>query len=326
MISRREHLIALGAIALTAPLVSFAQQQGKVWRIGLLHVGLDHVPPALDGLKEGLKAVSYDEGRNIYFDFHNLADADAARATAQQFVREKVDMIVAFENLPIQAAKDATSEIPILMLNLSDAVADGFVQSLSHPGGNITGCTGSGDMPAKELELLKEFIPSLERPLLLFSDDDPASLRWVGYARQAAHALHLQLVERQAKHATDIQSIFAPFKSGEADSVFVCSPHLRLEFGALIIDQASKLRLPLVGYRTGWVERGALFSYSPDFRAVGRLDMARQAAQILNGVKPVNLPVEQISRFELVINKKTAKALDVKIPHSILLRADKVIE
>jgi putative ABC transport system substrate-binding protein len=284
------------------------------------------VPPALYGLKEGLKAVGYDEGTNIYFDFHNLADADAARATAQQFVREKVDMIVAFENLPIQAAKDATSEIPILMLNLSDAVADGFVQSLSRPGGNITGCTGSGDMPAKELELLKEFVPSLERPLLLFSDDDPASLRWVGYARQAARALHLQPVERQAKYATDVQSIFARLKPGEVDSVFICSPHLRLEFQALILDQASKLRLPLVGYRTGWVERGALFSYSPDFRVVGQLDMARQAAKILNGVKPANLPVEQISRFELVINKKTAKALDIKIPQSILLRADKVIE
>jgi len=250
----------------------------------------------------------------------------AARTTVREFVRNKVDLIVAFENLPIQAAKDATAEIPIIMLNLSDAVADGFVESLARPGGNITGFTASGEMPAKELELLKELIPSLKRPLLLFADDDPASLRWVDHARRAARVLNLQPVERQAKRATDVQRIFSELKPGEVDSVFICSPHLRIEFHALILDEASKLRIPLVGYRAGWVERGALFSYSPDVRAVGRLDMARQAAKILKGVKPADLPVEQISQLELVINKKTATALGIKIPNSMLVRATKVIE
>ena len=325
MITRRKLIITLGAGAL-APLASFAQQQGKVWRVGLFHVGLDHVPPALDGMREGLKALGYEEGKNIAFDFRNLADMDAARATVREFVRDKVDLIVAFENQPIQAAKDATREIPIIMLNLSDAVADGFIQSLAHPGGNITGFTGSGEMPAKELELLKDFMPSLKRPLLLFADDDPASLRWLGHARQAARVLHLQPVERQAVRAADVERVFARLKPGEVDSVFICSPHLRLEFHALIQDQATKRRLPLVGYRAGWVERGALFSYSPDFRAVGKLDMARQAAKILKGVKPADLPVEQISQLELVVNKKTADVLGIKIPNSILVRATKIIE
>jgi len=326
MSTRGELLIALGAGALTSPFRSFAQQQGKVWRVGLFHVGLDHVPPALDGLKEGLKALGYEEGKNITYDFRNLADMKAARTTVGEFVRNKVDLIVAFENLPIQAAKDATAEIPIIMLNLSDAVADGFVKSLARPGGNITGFTASGEMPAKELELLKEFIPSLKRPLLLFADDDPASLRWVDHARRAAQVMNLQPVERQAKRAVDVQRIFSQLKPGEVDSVFICSPHLRIEFHGLILDEASKLRIPLVGYRAGWVERGALFSYSPDVRAVGRLDMARQAAKILKGAKPADLPVEQISQLELVINKKTATALGIKIPNSILLRATKVIE
>jgi len=325
MIKRREILIALGADALAAPLFVFAQQREKIWRIGLFHVGLDHVPPALDGLKEGLKALGYEEGKNITYDFRNLADMKAARTTVGEFVRNKVDLIVAFENLPIQAAKDATAEIPIIMLNLSDAVADGFVKSLARPGGNITGFTGSGEMPAKELALLKEFMPLLKRPLLLFAEDDPASLRWLEHARRAARAMHLEPVERQAARAADVSQVFARLRPGEVDSIFICSPHLRIEFHSLILEQAIRLRLPLVGYRAGWVERGALFSYSPDFRAVGRLDMARQAAKILKGVKPADLPVEQIAQFELVINKKTAAALGITIPNSILVQAVKVI-
>ena len=325
MTTRRNLLIALGAVLL-APLSSLAQQQTKVWRVGLLHVGLDHVPPALDGMREGLKALGYEEGRNIVFDFRNLADMDAARAVAREFVRNKVDLIVAFENQPIQAVKEATSDIPVIMLNLSDAVADGFVRSLSRPGGNITGFTGSGEMPAKELELLKEIMPRLKRPLLLYAEDDPASLRWLGHARQAAHALRLQPIERHAKRAAEVERVFARLKPGEVDSVFICSPHLRLDFHALILDQASRHQLPLVGYRAGWVEQGALFSYSPDFRAVGQLDMARQAAKILKGAKPADLPVEQISQLHLVVNMKTARALGLKIPQSILVRADRVIE
>ncbi|MEO6408148.1 MAG: ABC transporter substrate-binding protein [Burkholderiaceae bacterium] len=320
-------MLTLGAVALVRPFASFAEQsRAKVWRVGLFHVGLDHVPPALDGIREGLKALGYEEGRDITFDFRNLADMNAARTTAREFVREKVDLIVAFENQPIQAAKEATGKIPVVMLNLSDAVADGFVQSLAHPGGNITGFTGTGEMPAKELELLKELVPRLERPLLLFSEDDPASLRWLGYARQAARTLNLQPIERQAMRASDVERVFAQLKPGEVDSVFICSPHLRLDFHALILDQATTRRLPMVGYRAGWVERGALFAYSPDFRAVGRLDMARQIAKILKGVKPADLPVEQISQFQLIVNLKTAKALGISIPQSILLRADRLIE
>jgi putative tryptophan/tyrosine transport system substrate-binding protein len=325
--TRRRILLALGAGALTAPVVSFGQRaRAKVWRVGLFHVGLDHVPPALEGIREGLNALGYQEGRDVTLDFRNLADMNAARATAREFVRDKVDLIVAFENQPIQAAKDATGDIPVIMLNSTDAVADGFVQSLSYPGGNITGFTGTAEMPAKELELLKQLVPRLKRPLLLFAEEDPASLRWLGQVRQAARALQLEPVERHARHASDIERLFAGLKPGEVDSVLICSPHLRLDFHALILEQAVKRRLPLVGFRAGWVERGALFSYSPDFRAVGRQDMAPQIAKILKGVKPADLPVEQISRLQLVVSQKAAKALGITIPQSMLVRADRVIE
>ena len=326
MNNRRKLLVVFVASALTVPLATLAQQKGKVWRIGLFHVGLDHIPPALDGLKEGLKALGCQEGKNIVYDFHNVGDQSAARATAQKFVREKVDLIVAFENVPIQVAKDATNGIPIVMLHMSDPVADGFVKSLSHPGGNITGFTGSGDMQAKELEIFKELVPGLKRPLLLYSDNDPASLRWLAHAREAGHVLRLQLVERQATSQADVERIFANLKPGEVDGIFMCSPHLRMDFHSLVLGLATQYRLPLVGYRAGWVERGALFSYSFDVRQVGRVGMARHIDKILRGAKPSDIPVEQISEFDFVVNRKVARDYGFKIPDSILVRANRVID
>ena len=324
--NRRELLMAVGAAAFSTSAIPLAQQHAKIWRIGLFHVGLDHVPPALDGLKEGLKALGYQEGKNIVYDFHNLADQGAARITAQKFVREKVDLIVAFENVPIQVAKDATNSIPIVMLHMSDPVADGFVKSLSHPGGNITGFTGSGDMQAKELELFKELVPGLRRVLLLYSDGDPASLRWLAHARGAGRVLHLQLVERQATRQADVERIFATLKPGEVDGIFMCSPHLRMDFHSLVLGLATKHRVPLVGYRAGWVERGALFSYSFDVRKVGKVGMARHIDKILRGAKPSDIPVEQISEFDFVVNRRVATEYGLRIPDSILVRANRVID
>jgi putative tryptophan/tyrosine transport system substrate-binding protein len=326
MTTRRLFLMALGGSAVSTSWTALPQERAKVWRIGLFHVGLDHIPPALDGLKEGLRALGYHEGKNVVYDFHNLADQRAARATAQKFVREKVDLIVAFENVPIQVAKEATNRIPIVMLHMSDPVADGFVKSLSHPGGNITGFTGSGDMQAKELELFKELVPGLKRPLLLYSSNDPASLRWLAHAREAGRLLGLQFVEHQATSQADVERIFANLKPGEVDGIFMCSPHLRMDFHSLVLELATQYRLPLVGYRAGWVERGALFSYSVDVGKVGRVGMARHIDKILRGAKPAEIPVEQISEFDFVVNRRVAREYGFKIPDSILMRANRVID
>ena len=312
--------------ALAAPFAALAQQQPKVWRIGLFHVGLDHVPPSLDGLKEGLKALGYVEGKNILLDWRNLADEDAARTTAQEFVRDRVDLIVAFENQTVRAAKAATTEIPVVMMSVNDPVADGFIKSLSHPGGNMTGFAGLGNIPAKEMELFKELMPRLRRPLILFDPHDPASLRWLPELRRAATILKLQMVERQAENQADLERVFAALKPGDADGVFMASANLRTKFPSTILELASKRRLPLVANRKEWVERGALFSYSGDLRANGRAAAARYVDKILKGVKPADLPVEEISQFQLVINGKTAKTFGIKIPNSILVRTDKVIE
>jgi ABC-type uncharacterized transport system substrate-binding protein len=325
MNNRRKLLVALGASALAAPLGAFAQKQPKIWRIGLFHVGLDHVPPSLDGLRDGLKALGYVEGKNLRLDWHNLADEDAARATAQAFVRDRVDLIVAFESQTIDAAHAATRDIPIVILHIADPVADGFIKSLAHPGGNITGFAGMGDIPAKELELFKELMPALKRPLVLFDENDPTSLRWLADLRQAAPKLKLQLIERSATSEADITRVFA-LRLANADGVVIASPHLRVKFHALILELASKRRLPLLAHRGEWVERGALFSYNVDLRAVGLAAAARYVDRILKGTKPADLPVEQVSQYQLIVNRKTAKAYGITIPNTILVRADKVIE
>ena len=151
----------LTTLLLAAPLSAEAQQAPKVWRIGLFHVGLDHVPPSLDPLRRELKALGYEEGKNLRFDWRNLPDEEAARLTAKEFVRQRVDLIVAFENQTVRAAKAATSEIPIVFLHVSDPVADGFVKSLAYPGGNLTGFAGISNVPAKEVEIFKEVVPAL---------------------------------------------------------------------------------------------------------------------------------------------------------------------
>ena len=320
---RRQFLITAGAL-LAAPLVAQAQQPGKAWRIGVLHVG-DHVPPALETLREGLKVMGYEEGKNLLLDFRNFVEEQAARETANEFVKTRVDLIVAFGNPAVRAAKAATSEVPIVFVRATDPVADGFVRSLSRPGGNLTGLSGWGDVLAKQFELYTELMPKLRRVLVVSDSKDPTTPRLLAEIRRAGATLKLQLVEREAQDAVDIERLFASVKRDEVDGVFVVSPNLHIKFSDLMIRLAAGRRLPVPAHRSEWVERGALFSYAPDLRSAGS-DAARYVDKILKGTKPAELPVEQPTRYELVVNLKTAKALSITIPQSVRLRADRVIE
>jgi putative ABC transport system substrate-binding protein len=161
---------------LGAPVVE-AQQQKKIRQLGVFHVGLDHVPGSFQRLKEGLKARGYEEGKNIHLDWRNLPDDEAARKTAEEFVHSKVDVIVAFENQTIRAAKAVNSEIPVVFLHATDPVADGYVKSLARPGGNMTGFVGLRELPDKQMELFKEIVPRLHRLLVLVDYDDPTTGR-----------------------------------------------------------------------------------------------------------------------------------------------------
>lgn len=310
---------------LLVPCASRAQQADKVWRIGLFHVGLDHIPSSLTPLREALKVFGYEEGKNLRLDWRNLPDEAAARQTAQEFVQQRVDLIVAFENQTVRAAQAATSDIPVVFLHVTDPETAGFVHSLAHPGSNLTGLTGFRDLVAKQLELFKEIVPRLQRVLVLSDPTDPVTPRHLAEVRQAADALQLTLVEREAREQADVERVFRSLTRDEVEGVFPVSPNLQTKFSSLMIRLAAERSLPLPGHRTELVKQGALFSYGPDYRAVGR-DAARYVDKILKGTKPADLPVERMSRLGLVINLKVAKALNLIIPPELLFQAEEVIQ
>jgi putative ABC transport system substrate-binding protein len=317
---------SLALVFLAPPLTAGAQQAAKVWRIGLFHVGLDHVPPSLEPLRDGLRALGYEEGKNIRLDWRNLADEEAALKTAREFVRDQVDLIVAFENQTARAAVAATPTIPVVTLHVTDPVADGLVKSMSHPGGNVTGFAGFVfDFPDKQLQLFKEAVPRLRRVAVLVDRHDPVSGRLLLLLRNAAPALKLELLERAASVEADLRPGLTGLAPGGADGVVVASPNLHVKFSSALIRLTGERRLPYLAFRREWVQQGALLSYAPDLASVGRA-AATYVVKILQGAKPADLPVEQPTKFELAINLRTARALGLTIPPTLLLQADHVIK
>jgi putative ABC transport system substrate-binding protein len=320
-------LIGLAVVlALTlAPLVSAEQESSKIPLIGLFHVGLDHDPPGLAPLRESLKRMGYEEGRNIRLDYRNQANEEAARATARAFVQERVDLMVAFENQAVRAARAATSEIPVIFAHVSDPVAAGFVKSIARPGGNLTGVADFvGELQDKRVQMLGEIV-RLRRLLMLTDPTDPATPRLRADIERVAPQLKVQLVERQATTETDVTKVFASLKKGAVDGMVVISPKLITNFPALILRLSLERQIPLAWHRKDLAEQGALFSYGPDFAAVGQ-DIAGYIDRILKGAKPADLPVQQAARLQLVINLRTARTLGLTMPPSVLSRADQIID
>lgn len=327
MIQRRAMLRGLvgSAIGTVLPIASTAQPAGKMWRVGLFHVGLDHDPPGLAPLRESLRQLGYQEGRNIQLDYRNQADEQAARATALAFVSEKVDLIVAFENQAVRAARSATSRIPVLFAHVSDPVHAGFVKSLARPGGNLTGVADYvGELQDKRVQILGEIV-RLRKLLVLIDPTDPATPRLIADLRRVVPELKVQLVERSATTEADVVNVFAGLKVADVDGMIIISPKLTTNFPDLILRLSMERKIPLAHHRKALAEKGALLSYGPNFVAVGQ-DLAGYVDRILKGAKPADLPVHLAARLELVINRKTAAAFGLTIPQSLLLQADQFIE
>ena len=233
---------------------------------------------------------------------------------------------MALENHCVRAAKAATSEIPIVFLHVDDPVANGFVKSLSHPGGNLTGLVTYSVSLAKQVQLFKEVVPRLRRLLVLVDPHDPETERLLREVREASTALKLPLIARNVTDQVDIERVLASVNRRPVVGVFVVSPNLQVRFPSLILRLASERHLPLESNRKEWVQQGALFSYAADLVPIGRAAAVQYIDKILKGTKPADLPVEQPTKFELVINLKTAKALGLTIPPSLLSRADQVIQ
>jgi putative ABC transport system substrate-binding protein len=302
-----------------------AQQPNKVWRVGLSHVGMDHVPPSLEPLRQELKKRGYEEGKNIQLDWRNLPDEDAANVLAKEWVANRIDLIVAFESQTARAAQAATSQIPIVLVHVSDPVADGFGKSMAHPGGNITGFAGIGDVPGKRLELFTELVPKLRRVLILIDPKDPATTRILAEIRTTGKGYKLRLIERNVITEADVRKTFAALKKSDIDGIMPISPNLNVKFPSLMISLATEKGLPFAGYRKEWVEQGALFSYAHDLASVGPL-AADYIDRILKGTKPADLPFQEPSAFEFVVSLKVAKQLKLTLSPNVVARAQKVIQ
>jgi putative ABC transport system substrate-binding protein len=277
--------------------------------------------------RQGLHELGYVEGRNIQIESRWAeGNYDRLPGLAADLVRLKVDVIVTYGTPAAQAAKGATGTIPIVMAAIIDPVASGLVTSLARPGGNITGQSMmSPDLAEKQLQILKELVPKTSRVAVLHNPANPGNAPQVRHAQDAARALGVRLQILGARGPSEIDSAFAAMTAEQAGAVIVLVDAILQSNRARIADLAARHRLPAVYGLHEYAEAGGLLAYGPN-----RLDMFRRAAtyvdRILKGAKPGDLPVEQPSTFTLVINLKTAKALGLTIPPSLLLRADQVIE
>jgi putative ABC transport system substrate-binding protein len=284
--------------------------------------------PNLNAFRQGMRELGYAEGKNIVIEVRYAeAKLDRLPALAAELVNLKVDMIVvAGGTAPTLAAKEATATIPIIMTYVGDPVARGLIVSLARPGGNITGLTSvSPDLAGKRLELLKETVPRLSRVGVLWNPASEGSTANFKETEAAARLFGLQVQSLEARSPAELESAFKTATMGRAHALIVVESPVVGAHRSRIAELATNSRLPtMVGQGRG-VEAGGLMYYGPNFP-----DLHRRAAtyvhKILKGAKPADLPVEQPTKFELVINLKTAKALDLTIPPLVLMRAEKVIK
>jgi putative ABC transport system substrate-binding protein len=325
---RREFITLLGSAAATWPLTTRAQQPaGRVYRVGYLSVSFrEQALYYIKAFEDGLRSLGYRAGENVIIE-SRFANGQLERlpALAAELVRLGVDVIVAATNANVVAAMQATTTIPIVMIGVADPVSGGLVASLARPGGNVTGLasdTGS-EIFGKRFELLKEILPNLSRVGILFNPDVVVNRSRQTSMGEAARALGLNLVLAEARGPDALEPAFATMVRERAQALVMQVDSLLFNYRGQIAEMALRNRLPAVGSSREFA--GFFLTYGSDTP-----DLFRRSAgfvdKIFKGAKPADLPVEQPTKFELVINLKTAKALGVVVPPSLLLRADEVIE
>jgi ABC-type uncharacterized transport system substrate-binding protein len=315
---------AVAGLVVAAPLAAEAQQTGKIYRLGFLRGG----PPLeayVEGLREGLRERGYVDGQNVVVEYRSTDGGfDQLPQLAEELVRSKVDIILASAAPAALAAKKTTASVPIVFVGIYDPVEIGLVPNLVRPGGNMTGlATNVIDFAGKRLELLRGIVPKLRRVAVIWQPANPSNANQLKGAQVAARTLGVQLMPVSVQEPNDFDSAFTTVRG--TDGVLMLESPFFTTHRARLAELALRSRLPAVYGQKEYVEAGGLISYGTDFQ-----DLWRRAAtyvdKILKGAKPGDLPVEQPTKFELVINLKTAKALGLTIPPSLLQRADQVIE
>jgi putative ABC transport system substrate-binding protein len=335
-IGRRQMLAATaGAAAMAALPLALAQRQEKTFRIGYL--SLRAGPSSYDkAFFQRLRELGYESGRNLFVEYR-WANNDMARLErqAEELVRLRVDVIVTAVTTAVRAAKKATATIPIVMVAAADPVGTGIVASLGHPEGNVTGLSFlSTDLAGKRLQLLHEIVPGAARFGLLAwrpGEPDPASARegaaerFIAESEAAGRHLGVEVYAQIVKSADDLPNAFTAMAHARAQALIVQVSALTYEHRAEILDAARRMRLPDMYESKDIVEAGGLVSYGPDVTELYR-SAAAYVDKILRGARPGDLPIDQPSKVELVLNLRTARALGITVPQSLLLRADRVIQ
>ena len=323
----RRAFLAGAAALLVAPLAAQAQPAGKVPRIGFLFSGASGPAREVDAFRQGLRDLGYIEGQNIAIEYR-FAGGQVERLPelAAELVRLKLDVIVAPYTPPALAAKRATSTIPIVFAVVADAVGAGLIANFARPGRNITGLTSSSaELGGKRLELLKQVVPKASRVAVLYNPADRSNVLVLKQLQESAPTLALTLQPLEVREPREFEGAFLAMTRERAHAMFGTPGVLTFEHKKVLVDLAAKRRIPAMWGHRQFVDAGGLVSYAVNF-----YDQIRQTAvyvdKILKGAKPDDLPVEQPTRFELVINFKTAKTLGLAIPQSLLARADQVIE
>ena len=328
MISRRRFItgfvIALTPLGATATAQEYkAQPAGKVYRVGVLHTTL--VPTRIDAFRQGVRELGYIEGQNLVLEFRSGKEAELPQLAAE-LVRLNVDVMLVGATPAASAAKRATSTIPIVFAAAGDPISSGFVATLARPGGNMTGLTGMAvELIGKRLELLKEAVPGVRKVAVLANPTHPFHRSMMRAVEATARRLGVELHAVEARAPSDLDDAFSVSKRARAGALLVAPHPMFTDERTRRTNLAVNAQLPSSVSTKENVEAGALMFYGADFTAQWRR-AATYVDKILKGAKPADLPVEQPTKFELVINMKTAKALGLTIPPSLLGRADQVIQ
>jgi putative ABC transport system substrate-binding protein len=324
---RREFITLVGGAAAAWPITAQTQPV-SLPRIGVLLVGLSPDSKAAQHFRRGLRDAGYFEGRNVVIEWrYAKGDYEKVRAFVDEFVRSKVNVMVMDSTIGTEVAKRATSTIPIVMALVLDPVGSGLIESLAKPGANVTGLSmmSTVDLNSKRLQLLREVIPNLARAAVMWNPDHPLHAKQVQDLKERAPSLTIELSFVAVRTPEQFGSAFSDFSQAKAQALYVIEDPLFFANRQKILSLASDAQLPTLHDLRRFPEEGALMSYGPDL-----YDLFRRAAiyvdRILKGAEPARLPVEQPTRFELVINLKTAKALGLDIPSTLLSLADDVIE
>ncbi|HYP11627.1 MAG TPA: ABC transporter substrate-binding protein [Xanthobacteraceae bacterium] len=323
---RREFITLLGGAAVAWPLAAHAQEPGRIYRVGGLHASPRDAPHHL-ALFDELRRLGFIDGQNLVVDAAGYGmSAERFAVHAADLVKARVDVILAGGDASVRAAQQATKSIPILALT-DDMVGQGFVRSLGQPGGNTTGVTLlASELDGKRQEILIEAVPGVRRIAALVDSNTTTTPSRLRALEEAARARGVELSIYRVARREEIGSAIDAAKAADAGALNVLASSLLFNSRAFIFDRVAALRLPAMYQWPEMAEEGGLIGYGPLIVQLYRDIMSRQLAKLLRGAKPTDLPVEQPTRFELVINLKTAKAIGHEVPAALVLRADEVIE